>query len=334
MFNKTYVKLLSFILVVLILFLTYKALQVWLFESYYVRSQVVTVKEASEQGRSLLQVFPHLESTTYPMSHYQVIAQKNPFHPDRKLPAVTPIPVSGIPRPLKLEPVSTPTPQIKPPDITLYGTVTGIKNYILARKKSDKELKKYYLGDEIDGYLIKNILRKKVIVAKNGREFEVLIGVPTGNPLEDAHARVREKAVVALGKSGDKRVLPFLIQALQDEDEYVRESTVGALEAIGGEEAIEALTLTLWKDEDEDVRASAADALGTIGGPKAIESLIYALQDPSHEIREIAVEALATIGEVSVIPHLVHIALQDEDKGVREVAEEALQELREKGLKN
>ncbi|MCI0529082.1 MAG: HEAT repeat domain-containing protein, partial [Nitrospira sp.] len=325
MFNKTYVNLLNLILVILMPFLTYKALQVWSFQSYYVRSQFVTIKDVFEKDRSLLYLYTYPEPTSYPMSHYQVIAQKNLFHSDRKLPT-TPIPVSGVSRPLKPEPVSTPTPQIKPPDITLYGTVTGIKNYILARKKSDKESRKYYLGDEIDGYLIKNILRKKVIVAKNGQEFEVLIrnndklrndlliekglinreetkhfpslkaGVPTGNPLEDANARMRGKAVVALGKSGDKRALPLLIQALQDEDEYVRESAADALGAMGAEEAIEALALTLWKDEDEDVRASAAGALEAIGGSKAIESLIYTLQDHDHEIREIAVEALATIG--------------------------------------
>ena len=72
---------------------------------------------------------------------------------------------------------------------------------------------------------------------------------------------VRSEAVEAVGKIGDKRAVEPLIQALNDENKYVREGAALALAEIGDKRAVEPLIQAL-NDKDENVRAEAADTLG------------------------------------------------------------------------
>ena len=82
--------------------------------------------------------------------------------------------------------------------------------------------------------------------------------------------------------------------ALGDEDSWVREEAVDALEEIGGDEAARALAIAL-EDEDSSVREEAVEALGEIGGEAAIDLLEQALADEDESVRDTAADILAQL---------------------------------------
>jgi len=79
----------------------------------------------------------------------------------------------------------------------------------------------------------------------------------------DMQPKVRARAALGLGEIGDTRGVEPLIQALQDEDSFLRRMAAVALGNIGDTRAIEPLTNAL-EDEDSDVRRDAAKALEKI----------------------------------------------------------------------
>jgi len=146
---------------------------------------------------------------------------------------------------------------------------------------------------------------------------------------------------------GDERVVEQLIQALKDENRYVREEAAMALGEIGDKRAVEPLINAL-KDEDSDVRMEAAEALDQMGwkpgyvtekayylvakkewdeavklGEPAVEPLINALKDEASSVRWEAAGALGEIGDERAVEPLIN-ALKDEDSDVRWKAAEAL----------
>ena len=87
--------------------------------------------------------------------------------------------------------------------------------------------------------------------------------------LHDPDARVRHKAVQALGNVGpaDPAAIPALIEAVKDQDAKVREEAILALLKIGpaAKKAIPALTEAA-RDKNVQVRSYAVKALAKIGG--------------------------------------------------------------------
>jgi len=128
--------------------------------------------------------------------------------------------------------------------------------------------------------------------------------------LQDEKEWVPWAAYEALGAIGDPQAIPPLIQALQDENAWVRSAACEALGAIGDPQAIPPLIQAL-QDERGWVREAACKALGAIGDPQAIPPLIQALQDEGYEVRRAACEALGEIGDPQAIPPLIQ-ALQNE----------------------
>ena len=74
-----------------------------------------------------------------------------------------------------------------------------------------------------------------------------------------------------------------LINALKDEDSYVRWSAAEALGNIKSDTAVQPLINAL-KDEDSDVRWRAAEALGNIKSDTAVQPLINALKDEDSDL--------------------------------------------------
>ncbi|MBT7756252.1 MAG: hypothetical protein HN732_02930, partial [Rhodospirillaceae bacterium] len=87
-----------------------------------------------------------------------------------------------------------------------------------------------------------------------------------------------------------------------------------ALGRIGGEDTLQPL-ITALLDEDEDVRTDAAEALVRLADPRAGQQLLEnLLGDPCAEVKIAAIEALAKLGDNSVIPWLRRIvAGRDEE---------------------
>ncbi len=80
------------------------------------------------------------------------------------------------------------------------------------------------------------------------------------------------------------------------------------------------------KDENRYVRWGAAGALGELRDAKAVEPLIQVLRDECCFVRGRAACALGKIGEVAVKP-LVKLLEEDENSIVRREAERALRNL-------
>jgi HEAT repeat protein len=145
---------------------------------------------------------------------------------------------------------------------------------------------------------------KALLILKRVDEI-VEIGEPAVDylikALEDRNEGVRERAAVALGEIGDKGAVPELIERFKDEN------------------------------EDMDVRVSAAKALGKIKDEGAVPELIKGLKNEKLEIRKIAAEVLMEIGEPAV-PYLIKVLKnKDENWYVRRVAAVALGEIGDKG---
>ena len=103
----------------------------------------------------------------------------------------------------------------------------------------------------------------------------------------------RWKNVVDLEKYGQPAA-EFLIQALSDEDRWVRYLAADALANIGATNSIDSL-ISLLRDPEQDVRFAAAAALGKLGDPKAIKSLQEVLRKDNGYVKIAAEEALVRI---------------------------------------
>ncbi len=125
------------------------------------------------------------------------------------------------------------------------------------------------------------------------------------NLLEDEFEYVRESAAEILGNLGDSSAAPALVKLLEDEYADVRRSAVYALDNLGDSSAVPKL-IKLLEDESVDVRESAAVVLGNLGDSSAAPELIKFLENPSrYSVWISAVYALANLGDSSVAPALV-----------------------------
>ncbi len=140
---------------------------------------------------------------------------------------------------------------------------------------------------------------------KDERAVEVLVMALTGGERDLSVWYAVAQALVA---SGDARVIPALVEALQHhEDDFVRAEAAGILGKIGGAQAVEVLARALWEDRGIGgvVRAAAAWALGEIGGTQAVPALSAALAgNDKFEVLCNVAEALGKIGGAQAIESL------------------------------
>lgn len=144
--------------------------------------------------------------------------------------------------------------------------------------------------------------------------------------LKDPDKEVRSTAVRVLGRIGGERALEALTMVLEEEkDESIRWNAVLILSGMG-EEAIEPLVLAM-KDPVWEVRDSAATTLANMG-EAAFDPLLRALNSPHRYTRSRAASALGSIGDVRAVEPIIRL-LDDETDFVRWNAAEALGELRD-----
>jgi HEAT repeat protein len=155
--------------------------------------------------------------------------------------------------------------------------------------------------------------------------------------LRDPFFDIRAAAVIAMGKSGEKREIPLILDVLRDDHRQVRESAVLALGILGEPSVVPALT-AIMNDSAEGrrltrrseiltrTRAFAAAALGLVGrsGREGSESAMMPLLDaatrsePALDVPVCAIDALGVLGSRDAVPRLVDLARDPrQDKTLR-----------------
>lgn len=141
---------------------------------------------------------------------------------------------------------------------------------------------------------------------KGMREVEPLI-----NALNDEDTYVRILAATALGEIQDARSVEPLITLLADNSSGVREAAATALGKLKDAKAVEPLIVTLKDPYYDDVSEAAIIALTKIGAP-ALQPLITTLEDPNLKVQRNAATALAGIQNIPSVDKLT-TALKNDD---------------------
>lgn len=131
----------------------------------------------------------------------------------------------------------------------------------------------------------------------------------------------RTQAAWALSAIGEDAA-GVLLEALRDDEEFVRRKSAWAMIRIG-RPAIPALLRAL-RDTDSRVRQRAATTLGWIGDSKAIPSLVRSVYDEEPRVRRAVVWAIGHIGGDKARDVLEEILSTDEDERIKEIAGEAI----------
>ena len=125
--------------------------------------------------------------------------------------------------------------------------------------------------------------------------------------------RVRRYLALALGRLGDRRAVPALLQAAKDSattgahpDPDTQIYAVWALGAIGDSQAEPAL-IELAASEDPGVRKTAVHALGAFPGEASRAALAAALADTTDDVRWNAAVALARRRDPAAAPVLLEM---------------------------
>lgn len=111
---------------------------------------------------------------------------------------------------------------------------------------------------------------------------------------------IRAQAARVLGRLGDSRAIPHLVEFAGDPESNVRMEVLGALGKLKARGSLNVVVDGL-KDESVVVRGSAAQALGRIGDQTAIGPLRTVLDvDADPEVRLHAAESLGVLGDTDV----------------------------------
>jgi hypothetical protein len=136
---------------------------------------------------------------------------------------------------------------------------------------------------------------------------------------------------------GDKRVVPLLLQALENLDAPVRRTAIAALADLPGSEGKEALVKALahW---DPETRRFAIREIGRVRAEKALPALVRILEDinfleRNHELKKV-IKSLESIGSADALPVLRRWAgrrfmVGRKNKELRFLAQRAVEHLSE-----
>jgi len=116
-----------------------------------------------------------------------------------------------------------------------------------------------------------------------------------------------------IGRPGMKCMLEWL----KNEDNSGRGAVVTALGMLADRAAVDVLLEVAAKDKDSNVRGSAVWALGCIGDVRARPFLLQMFDDPLPRVRELAVGAIASMGDRQSAPALVRLLATEKDTAVR-----------------
>ena len=113
---------------------------------------------------------------------------------------------------------------------------------------------------------------------------------------QDDDPRIRQYLTLVLGKIGDRRATPTLIEALREPIVETRIYALVALAELRDPAALPAI-LEAARDPEKDVRKTALFTLGQYDDPQTVPVLAAALEDPAADVRYNAALSLARHGD-------------------------------------
>ncbi len=132
----------------------------------------------------------------------------------------------------------------------------------------------------------------------------------------------QELKIILLGETRSDMAILALNQALQDEDDDIKEFAVSALANLGSDAAVSTLLQALNDyEEDDDIKEIVVYALANIGSDAAVSTLLQALNDYEEDdiIQEYATYALEDIGTEAAVSALLQ-RLNNEESCYQESA--------------
>jgi len=120
-----------------------------------------------------------------------------------------------------------------------------------------------------------------------------------------------------------------LVDALADDDQFVRREIVKALGLANDSQVKDYLILSLT-DKDNGVRQNAVKALGNIGGKDIVPHIINIMGDINNEVKKKAVIVLVNLRDSAAIPHLINVLDNGENPEARKQAAMSLGAFKDK----
>lgn len=120
---------------------------------------------------------------------------------------------------------------------------------------------------------------------------------------KDDDPRIRQYLALVLGRIGDRRATPTLVEALREPAVETRIYALLALGELRDPAAVPAV-IEASRDGDRDVRKTAIYTLGEMGDRRAVPRLAEAATDGVADIRFNAALALSRFGDARALPVL------------------------------
>ena len=135
----------------------------------------------------------------------------------------------------------------------------------------------------------------------------------------------RRDVIIAIGETGSKEAVPFLIELIKDTEEraVLKMAALESISKIGDEKALDAV-IEAVSSGDPNVRASAIAALGPFAGEAADNAILEGFRDSYYRTRIGACQAAGKRKLESAIPFLQFRAEKDDVPNVKDEAIKAL----------
>src|SRR6201988_1457372 len=209
-------------------------------------------------------------------------------------------------------------------------TPTGFENLLHALEEDREDLRSIALvvgwlrGPGVDRALTRLLgridLRDEVIaalVSHGSGTVDLLIGQLKAEDME-----VRRSAVLALGRIGNSKATPALLEIIDDESLTI--DVANSLAQIGDIRAIDGL-VKLMGNVDGSIRQSAVAALNSLPVGTMADRIVPLLQNPDPNIRESAIKVAGYFGFPRATDSLLELC-NDEDERVRSILAQARKE--------
>lgn len=152
---------------------------------------------------------------------------------------------------------------------------------------------------EIDK-LIKELVNEDLEISQKAAENLIKLGgiaiLKLAEALKGADVGLKGQIIFLLGRIGDKKAAPVLVEMLKDENAYIRRNSAEALGKIKDEESLYQLSIALF-DDDPGVRERSSWAMGESKNALAVENLLNRLSDEKE--KKVKVSVVNALGKLN-----------------------------------